>query len=554
MIRLLLKFLKNPSKFYRYSLLPKIYNNSLFLKIYSSTSNVQKTFIKHLNKYKVKWNPENKNIILVQSVSDYPLCLQIAATSHSLAMTHQANIAFYSAEYTKPFNKSVLNYLSKKPIKTNLDKIFLSFAGKLLYRNNQKFNNQKLIIELSNELFSKLKTKNDVLNIEIDGVRLGDLVYDTYLRYANKPEVNLSDPFLKELIIQTFNIFYVTKQKMEQYHVVSLVSSYTTYIYHGIVVRLCLHKKIPVYTVGAYYSLVHQVLNEYPSHANNHFLFNKLFEKLENKNEIIDQYTQLFEKRFQGEIDSATSYMKQSAFSSKINTELDGLDWSNTVVVLAHCFFDSPHIYRDLLFPDFYDWLTFTLDELLLQNDLTVLVKQHPNGLPQNDEIFEEFRKKYDGTKIKFIDKKTSQLQIINSKPKAIITAYGTAAAEFSYKDFPVITIYDNPFTAYDFTHLAKSMSEYKGLLANVKNLPSKQNKKQIIEYYYMQNFFFLQGRNSDFLKFEKYKGQVFSDDFLIDYLPNLTPSYFETLDSAIKDGLKLIDWEMKISNSISNS
>jgi hypothetical protein len=69
-----------------------------------------------------------------------------------------------------------------------------------------------------------------------------------------------------------------------------------------------------------------------------------------------------------------------------------------------------------------------------------------------------------------------------------------------------------------------------------------------------MQNFFFLQGRNSDFLKFEKYKGQVFSDDFLIDYLPNLTPSFFETLDSAIKDGLKLIDWEMAISNSISKS
>ena len=151
-----------------------------------------------------------------------------------------------------------------------------------------------------------------------------------------------------------------------------------------------------------------------------------------------------------------------------------------------------------------------------------------------------------------FGEKDYQQLQIIHSKPKAIITAYGTAAAEFSYKDFPVITIYDNPFTAYDFTHLAKSISDYKVLLANVKNLPSKQNKKQIIEYYYMQNFFFLQGRTSDFLKFDKYKGQVFSDEFLIDYLPNITPSYFEILDSAIIDGLKLIEWEMNISNSIS--
>ena len=266
MIRLLLKFLKNPSKFYRYSFLPKIHNNSSFLKMYGSSSNVQKTFIKHLNKYKVKWNSENKNIILVQSVSDYQMCLQIAATSHLLATSQKANIAFYSAEYTQPFNNSFLNYISKKPIKTNLDNIFFSFASKLLYRNNQKFENQKLITELSNQLFFKLKNKNDVLTIEIDGVKVGDLIYDTYLRYANKPEVDVSDPFLKTLISQTFNIFFVTKQKMEQYNVVSLVSSYTTYIYHGIVVRLCLHKKIPVYTVGAYYSLVHQVLNEFPSH------------------------------------------------------------------------------------------------------------------------------------------------------------------------------------------------------------------------------------------------------------------------------------------------
>ena len=28
------------------------------------------------------------------------------------------------------------------------------------------------------------------------------------------------------------------------------------------------------------------------------------------------------------------------------------------------CFFDSPHIYNDLVFPDFYEWITFTLDVL----------------------------------------------------------------------------------------------------------------------------------------------------------------------------------------------
>lgn len=547
MVRLFLRFLKNPPKFYRYSILPKIHNKNTFLKIHSSTSSLQNQFIKQLSRYKINWDAAKEPVVLAQAVSDYEMCLKIAATSKNLATEKKANIAFYSAEYLNDPKNSIFNFFASKNIKTNLDKIYLSFAGKLLYRNNDLYKDQIKIKELATKVLPKLKTKQDVLNLEIEGIKVGDLVYDTYLRYANKPQLDLSDPFFETLILQTFNVFFVSKQKLEENKVVALVSSYTTYIYHGLVVRLCLHKNIPVYTVGAYYSLVHKVLKEYPSHANNHFLFNTLFKQLDKKEEIIDTYKSIFEKRFKGEIDSATSYMKQSAFSDTKNTELDNLDWSKTVVVLAHCFFDSPHIYRDLLFPDFYDWLSFTLDELAKQTELTILVKQHPNGLPQNDEIFADLKKKYKGTKILFIDKKTSQLQIINSRPKAIITAYGTAAAEFSYQGFPVITIYDNPFTAYDFTHLANSTSEYTTLLQNVLTLKPKQDQKQIIEYYYMQYFFFLLGRPIDHLLCAKYKGQTFSDEFLEDYLPNLTTTFFDALDASIKEGLELTKWESNI-------
>jgi len=308
---------------------------------------------------------------------------------------------------------------------------------------------------------------------------------------------------------------------------------------------LCLQKNIPVYTIGAYYSLVHKVLNEYPSHSNNHFLFHKLFQKVENKEEAISTYKSVFEKRFTGEIDAATDYMKSSAFSGNKSEELVGLDWSNTIVLLAHCFFDSPHIYRSLLFADFYEWIIFTLNTLSEKKNLTILVKQHPNGLEANDEIFAQLKEKYKNTNIKFIDKKTSNIQFFESKPKAIITAYGTAAAEFAYQGFPVLTIYDNPFTAFDFTYLAKTVEEYKNYLQSIETLKAKQHQTDIIEYYYMQHFHFLKNRSADYLEFTKYKGQTYSDDFLIDYLPKMNSSYFEKLDSGIKDGFEMIDWEL---------
>jgi hypothetical protein len=485
-------------------------------------------------------------VILAQSISDYEATIKIAAVANKLAKQNNANIGIYSAEYFKKPKIFIGKYLSSTKFKSNLDKIGLSFAGKILYRNNDLHNNQAEVDSVVLKIMEGLKTKKDVLAIEIENIKIGDLVYDTYLRYANKPQVDLKDPYLRTLIEQSVNIFFVCKSKIKLHHVIALVTSYCTYIYHGIAVRLCLANKIPVYSIGAYYSLVHKVLDVYPSHANNHFLFHKLFKQLPNGEELLKTHKSLFEKRFDGIIDSATAYMKESAFSGEVNEELNGINWNKTVVILAHCFFDSPHIYRDLLFADFYEWMIFTLDELVKQKDLTIIVKQHPNGLPDNEKIFEQLKSIPAYNKVKFINKRTSQLQIINSRPKAIITAYGTAAAEFAYQGFPVITIYDNPFTAFDFTHNANSIEEYKEMLSKVMTLSAKQHQQEIIEYYYMQYFFFLKGYPSDYLDCAKHKGETSAESFLEDHVPKMDKAYFEKLDDLTQKGFECMAWEEK--------
>lgn len=555
MLRLILKFLKNPIKFIRFSLIPKIGNIFLFLEYYQKLSLQEIEFIKKLSRYKIKWQPENKNIVLMQMVVDHTFCIKLAATANRLAKSENANIGLYSVdtrvEKDKYPNNFLWNNIFSKLFIEKLDKIYLAIGGKVLYKNVDVYKNQDLINSTFSEIKKQIKTKYDVLNIQIDNIKIGDLIYDTYLRFASKTTVDINDPFLDNIILQSINIYYISKEKLETYNIVALVNSYTTYTKHGVITRLCLSKNIPVYTpLCGYISLVHKVSKEYPSHSNNHFLYRQLFSALENKEEIINTHTEIFERRFKGVIDGATSYMKESAFSSTNNPELDLIDWPNTVVILAHCFFDSPHIYRDLIFPDFYEWITFTMDELSKQKNLTILVKQHPNGLEANNEIFEELKVKYKNSNIKFIDKKTSQLQIINSRPKAIVTAYGTAASEFSYQGFPVLTVYDNPFTAFDFTHLAKSIDEYRDMLKNITTLKTKQNKKEIIEFYYMHNFFFLQGRTSDYLDFFQYKTDTFSDSFLDAYLPKMNEDYFKLLDKSIEDGIRLTEWETKICNN----
>lgn len=547
MIKAIYKIL--PKGFYRHVLKPRIQPLLLFIGRREKNSEPQFQFIQKLNAYKVEWKAANKKIILTQIIEDHAYCIKLAACSALLARKDSANIALYDAELgierNRSYNYNRWNYFFSEKFTTRLDRIFLAFAGKVIYRNSNLFHDKEKIDRLYKDIKSKISNKSDVLAIEIEGIVIGDLVYDTYLRFANKPTVDIADKFLDDIIIEAINIFFICKQKLEQYEVKGLVSSYVAYTKHGIIARICLQKNIPVYTIGAYYSLVHKVLNEYPSHSNNHFLFHKLFQKIDKKEELLSKYKSVFEKRFTGEIDAATAYMKSSAFSNTRSEELASLDWSNTIVLLAHCFFDSPHIYRSLLFPDFYEWITFTLDTLKEKKNLTILVKQHPNGLEANDEIFDLLREKYINTNIKFIDKKTSNIQFFESRPKAIITAYGTAAAEFAYQGFPVLTIYDNPFTAFDFTYLSKSIEEYKKYLQCIETLKPKQYQNEIIEYYYMQHFHFLKTRNADYLEFTKYKGQTYSDDFLVDYLPKMDKDYFEKLDLCMKDGFEMINWEL---------
>jgi len=554
-LRLFLKFLQNPFSFIRDYVLPKIGNHLRFWKYYKKLSGPELEFMRKMGRYKIKWQPENKKVVLMQMVMDQTFYIKLAATANNIAKTKGANIGLYSVDTRTekdhyPNNFLWNNFLSKLFIE-RLDKFYLAVGGKVLYKNINIYKDQEKVKTVFNEIKKNIKTNHDVLDVQIEGIKIGDLVYDTYLRFGNKTTVNISDPFLDDILIQSINVFYTSKDKLEEYDVIALVNSYTTYTKHGIIVRLCLSKNIPVYTpLCGYISLVHKVSKEFPGHGNNHFLYRKLFNALDHKEEIIKTHTALFEKRFQGVIDGATSYMKESAFSSVKNPELDNVDWPNTIVILAHCFFDSPHIYRDLIFPDFYEWITFTMDELAKQTKLTVLVKQHPNGLEQNNAIFDELRIKYKNTNIRFIDKKTSQLQIIQSRPKAIVTAYGTAASEFSYQGFPVLTIYDNPFTAFNFTHLANTVDEYKEMLGNITKLEAKQKREEIIEFYYMHNFFFLQGRSSDYLDFFKYSNDTFSDEFLKAYLPTMDEAYFEKLDTSVQDGLNLTEWETMITNN----
>ena len=75
---------------------------------------------------------------------------------------------------------------------------------------------------------------------------------------------------------------------------------------------------------------------------------------------------------------------------------------------------DAPHVYGDILFNDFHEWIEF-LGKKTLSNkfnkDINFYIKVHPSLYEQNIKIFEKFVIKY--PKFKLVDKNETHNNLI---------------------------------------------------------------------------------------------------------------------------------------------
>ena len=192
--------------------------------------------------------------------------------------------------------------------------------------------------------------------------------------------------------------------------------------------------------------------------------------------------------------------MKQSAYSTVNSNDLIKTKEKN-VVIFLHCFFDSPHIYGNGLFPDFFEWLEHILNIAKENVNINYYFKQHPNGLHGNDEIVNWFKNKYiNYTNIIFLDKKISNLEINEFKPDAIFTFYGTVAHEFAYLRYPVILAGDSPMKNYKFCYQPKSINEFNYYLEEVGsyNIPADFDEEELLSFYYMHYNYYSDKYNSE--------------------------------------------------------
>lgn len=483
----------------------------LFLKqvenyIYHSVhiSDEEKSFINYM-KYTIQSKSNNykkEGIILVPLCDDLATMKMIFKILNGNELFNNYNWKFYFTTTTledRNFNKfkwTVSRFLLYKLQFNYFYFKKLCLVYNISYKDVVFFNNH---FYKSKSIKYYFKNKWEVLNFHFKGVLIGDLIYDTYLRFKSRPTIDLSDSDLYQYFEYSINLFKNWDSFFQKNKIDYMVIPYLSYIKWGIPGRLSIDYKINTFTFGSGDYIFQRLKKNHLYHTKDFNIYKTIFSQLNNKIHKREIAKEKIENRISGQVDDI-NYMRNTSFSNDV-FDFHLPEDKKWALIFLHCFFDSPHVYGEGIFPDFYVWLTFILDKSISKKNIHFIFKPHPNGIPENKDIIEDLKSKYSKfSNIQFIDSNVSNTLLYNNKPDAIFTYHGTVAHEFAYLGFPVVNSSSNPHSNYEFTYNPKSVEEFSFFINNIGNfgLPENYSKNDILEFYYMHYCYYSAKLNSE--------------------------------------------------------
>lgn len=436
----------------------------------------EESFINHNRKIWKNILPQQSNgEILLESNNMSSSIIAYSYLANLLAQIHQSKIVAYLTGH---------QYLLRKIGKRKVNKIYQSFNVVDSVYNGLSSSQIKDVDALFHKFISQLQTKKDVEDLSVDGVWFGDLLYDSHCMDYKVPTVSLKDDRFQKSLRTALSSYIFWRDYFNSHNVKAVIVSHTVYIHSGVISRLAIHKNIPVYQINATH--LHYMTDKNLWAYNEFFYYPEQFQELPEKERQkgLQFAKERLQKRFSGEVGVDMHYSKKSAYGQIGNQRV--LRESNRIKILVatHCFFDNPHPYGVNLFPDFYEWLYF-LGEISKVTDYDWYIKTHPDFLPGNIPIIEDFIRKF--PKFTMINPETSHLQLKKEGIDFGLTVYGTIGFEYAALGIPVINAsLCNPRIRYSFNVHPQTIEEYKQILLDLPNRKLDINIDDVYEYYFM--------------------------------------------------------------------
>jgi len=396
------------------------------------------------------------------------------------------------------------------------------------------------------EILDKLCTKRDIETLSIDGVWVGDLIYDTYLKTFRRPTIDRDSREFQDFLLESIELFMFWKDYFDCHDVQAVNVSHCVYNL-AMPLRLAVRRNIPAFQISATH--LYRLSGKHLFAYNDFHYFRERFALLPEpvREAGIAEAKKRIERRFAGTVGVDMAYSKQSAFGVPRHGRLLRESSRKKVLIATHCFFDSPHSYGMNIFPDFYEWLDF-LGRMTEITDYDWYIKTHPDYLAGTKEIIENFIAKY--PRLTLLPADASHHQIIAEGISAALTVYGTIGFEYAALGIPVINnSLNNPHIAYGFNLHARDEEDYRRLILGIGTLEFEIDTQQVYEYYFMRNIYntedlFFDDYNATERALGGYKGQ-FSPAVYARWLDQWTPAKHQSLLAALQGYIRSGDFRM---------
>lgn len=367
--------------------------------------------------------------------------------TQKLTRDHIGNEAFKRLRFIKPAKWLFLYYLKHQD---------------MIRTAREKLQNKKISME----------------KIESWGIQVGDLIIDTYIRFKGEPCFSRQEEFTESCLVRAIGLSALTKATIKRKEIDVYFGTSNAYIQNGVPLRIAGSMGVPIITFGANEKYFKLTTKENKGLATHIIEYPKRSDR--RPNELTETHaTRTLEMRINGKYDNT---IPELSIGQEKKNLINKDEIKDSVVILLHDFLDSAHIYRSMLFTDFWTWANETINYCTNQG-YKVTVKPHPGELPESTMVTKKLKTVFkENTNVLFINPAIPTGYIFGCEPKLIVSVYGSVATEAAYNGTPILLAGDHPAIHFNLGATARTKNEYFNLL-KYPELISKGRKQDAIEY-----------------------------------------------------------------------
>lgn len=441
----------------------------------------QKQFIRENRAYWKKYANHHRNGAYVLIEPKYDPITLLGNVSHAAIVAHARNL-------TPLFMlRSRMDTVSKRIMESCPNATFI-------YLDDKRYvDARKQTDLLAREAYETMKSPEDLIKFEVDGIDFGSLIYDQVL-YSRYATLRTIDERVLDCLKDFFWYRFVVRDVIDRYRIeTSIISHHYVGLMPGTFTRYLVQRGIEVMS---HLGTGHVVLKKFHTLEDvgifPHTAEPCYFSLMQNwpDDTVIKQADEFMERRFsQKQVNISLGVVFDSSkrlFKSREEfSEHFGLDPRKKLVfVMLHSFNDWPRsLFRgSMIYRDYCDWFEKTLEIAKTADSVNWVFKEHPSSAlyPTLDLDLGGVFGQLDYPHIRFLNYKADFNELaLRTIADTIITCAGSAGLEYSCVGVPAVLAGPSSYSGLGFTIEPRNAVEYEYQLRHLTEL-GRLNAEQI--------------------------------------------------------------------------